>query len=502
MLVGGRLKFQLFPQLDGDFILAQIEFPHGTDLARTKQIVARIEDALPAVEKTFASRQPPGEKLIQHVSTTFGSSRNMGRDPGLPESGSHIAQVMVELLTADQRDARCDEVLEVWQNEVKEVAGVVSLIYEQMAIAPGGKAVDVQLQGKDLQDLQRASLELQNEVKRQPGIRNVTDNLRPGKEEVRVRLRPVGRMLGITSAALASQLREAFWGSIAQEFQRGADTFEVEVLFAPEDRHSLADLDDFKVRTPDGQMMPFHEVATAELVRGFSQIIRVDRWRTISVTADLDTTKGNSAEIMNGLKEGFFKGFLGRNPGVSINLEGQSKESKKTLDSVIRGFVIGLCIIFILLSFVFKSYVEPLIVMAAIPFGLVGAVTGHLLMGIDWTMPSTIGFVSLAGIVVNDSIVLVTFIKIRIAEGSPVLEAVHQAGMQRFRPVFLTSATTVAGLAPMMMETSLQAQFLIPMAVSIAFGLMFATVLVLLLVPCLYTLLAQLGWSQRIAKKR
>jgi len=502
MLIGGRLKFQMFPELDGDFLVAQVELPAGTDLARTKQVVRQIEDALGPVNGKFKPQQPDNQDLIRHVSTSFGFIRTLGREPGQPETGSHLAQVIVELLAADRRANSCDEVLSAWRKATDDVSDVVSLTFEQMQVTPGGKPIDIQLCGNDLYDLQRASLQLRQEITRFPGIRNVTDNLRPGKEEILVRLKPVGRPLGITSAALASQLREAFWGSIAQQFQRGGDAFEVQVLLAPDDRRSLSDLDDFKVRTPNGQMVPFHEVATAETVRGFSQIVRVNGRRTISVTADLDTAKGNASEIMTELEQGFLRRLPEENPGVSINLEGQRKESAKTQRSLQRGFLIGMAIIFIMLSFVFKSYVEPLIVMAAIPFGLVGAVTGHLLLRLDWTMPSSIGFISLAGIVVNDSIMLVSFIKLRLAEGKTIAEAVHLAGMQRFRPVMLTSATTVAGLFPIMIETSLQAQFLIPMAVSISFGLMFATVVVLLLVPCLYTILARWGWSQRIEVRR
>ncbi len=498
MLLGGRLEFQLFPELDGDFVAAQVELPAGANLSRTKQVVQRIEDALKVVDKEFRPTQPEGKHLIRYVSTSLGYSRTLGHEPGEPESGSHLAQVVVELLNADQRTVRCDDVLPAWRQAVGDVSDVVSLTFEQMQITPGGKPIDIQLHGNELRDLQRAGFELQDKLKTYSGIRNVTDNLRPGKEEVHVRLKPVGQHLGIDCAALATQLRDAFWGNIAEEFQRGTDIFEVEVLLAPGDRHSLADLDDFKVQTPDGRMVPFHEVATAEIVRGFSQIVRVDGKRTISIIADLDTAKGNARKIMTDLEKNFFPKFRKNNSGVSIDLEGQRKESEKTARSLQRGFLIGLAIIFILLSFVFQSYIEPLIVMLAIPFGLVGAVAGHLLLGIDWTMLSNIGFISLAGIVVNDSIILVGFIKRRLAEGKSVHEAVHLAGMQRFRPVILTSATTVAGLLPIMLETSLQAQFLIPMATSIAFGLMFATVVVLLLVPCLYSILAYLGWSQKI----
>ena len=508
LLVSGHLRFQLFPELDGDFLVAQVELPAGTDVDRTQEIVDRIEAALrgeDGVNEHFRASQPQQQDLIKYVSTSFGFSRSFGRSATPPETGSHLAQVLVELLPADKRSARSDDVLRVWREKVGDVSDVISLTFEQMQVTPGGKPVDVQLRGRQLGDLQQASFELQTKLRGEPGktegypgIRNVRDNLRPGKEEVLVRLKPVGRQLRITSAALATQLREAFWGSIAEEFQRGSDNVEVEVLFAPGDRHSLADLDDFKVKTPEGHLMPFHQVAEIRNVRGYTQVVRVDGKRTISVTADLDTRKGNASEIMADLKTNYLPEFLQQHPGVSINLEGQQEEQQKTAGSIQRGFLIGLCIIFIILSFAFQSYVEPLVVMMAIPFGLIGAIAGHLLLGLDWTMPSTIGFVSLAGIVVNDSIVLVTFIKLRLAEGKSVLEAVHQAGMQRFRPVFLTSATTVAGLLPIMMETSLQAQFLIPMAVSISFGLMFATVVVLLLVPCLYSVLSRLGWSQKI----
>jgi len=498
-LASGRLKFQPFPDLDGDMLVARVELPRGTDLARTRQIVRRIEEALRVVDDHFTPQQPNGQQLIRRVSTSFGFSRELETKPRSPETGSHLAQVSVELLNADIRTVRCDDVLKLWRQEVGEVADVVSLTFDQRQVMPGGKAVDIQLRGEDLDVLKRASRQLQEKIRTYPGIRNLTDNLRPGKEEVQVRLKPVAGPLGITAAVLATQLRSAFWGSIAQEFQRSSDTVEVKVLFDPKDRQSLADLDDFKVRTPAGGMVPFHEVARAELVRGFSQIVRVGGHRTVSVTADVDTSKGNAAEIMRNLENNFLEEFLRSNPGVTINLEGQRKETQETAESVKRGFLIGLAIIFILLSFVFKSYVEPLIVMAAIPFGLIGAVFGHILMGLDWTMPSTVGFVSLAGIVVNDSIVLVGFIKLRLAEGKSVLEAVHQAGMDRFRPVFLTSATTVAGLLPLVLETSFQAQILIPLAVSVSFGLLFATVLVLLLVPCLYGILSRVGWTQRIA---
>ena len=499
MLAGGRLKFRLFPELDGDFVYAAIELPQGTDLQRTQEVVSQVEEALRGVEARFGAEQPGTKPLIEHISTSFGFTRVIERSAATPERGSHIAQVLVELLDADVRTRTCDEILQTWEELVGDIPDVASLTFEQMQVTPGGKAINVQLRGRDLEQLKRASRQLQLKIASYPGVRNLTDNLRPGKEELLVQLKTAGRPLGVTSADLATQLRGAFWGSLVQEFQRGRDSFEVEVQFADADRRSLADLHDFKIKTPTGHTRPLHEVADYRLVRDFAQIVRVDRMRTVSVTADVDATQGNSAEIVDDLHRNFLPELLADYPDVSLSLEGQTKESMKTRNSALKGFLIGLLIIFFMLSFVFESFLEPLIVMAAIPFGFVGAVCGHLLLGYDWTMPSTIGFISLSGIVVNDSIVLVAFIKLRLQEGHPVHEALKLAGIGRFRAVFLTSATTVAGLLPMMLETSLQAQFLIPMAVSISFGLMFATIVVLLLVPCLYSILAAIGWTQKIA---
>ena len=491
-LAGGRLRFQPFPELDGDFLMARVLMPAGTELEQTRSVVRRVEDALTRVNAAFKPRQPDEQDLILCANTTYGSN------DAADETGSHAAIISVELLSSDRRNARCDDVLATWREEVGDVADVVSLTFDQMEVTPAGKAIDIQLRGRHLDDLQRASLELQEKLRGYPGVENLMDNLRPGKPEVRVQLRPTARALGFSAASLAQQLRGGFWGHSAQEFQRGSDVLDVKVELHADDRRSLADLDDFQVVSATGHAVPFREVATAEMVRGFSKIQRVDGYRTAEVEADVDTRLGNAAEILADLErvesrggQSYFDEFLAQHPGVWINFEGQRKETAKTLGSVGGGFLIGLAMVFILLSFVFKSYIQPVVVMSAIPFGLVGAIFGHIVMGIDWTVPSTVGFVSLAGIVVNDSIVLVQFIKLRLAEGAALRAAVLAAGQARFRAVFLTSATTVAGLLPILAERSMQAQILIPVAVSIAFGLAFATVLVLILVPCLYSLMPQ-----------
>jgi multidrug efflux pump subunit AcrB len=481
-LAGGRLKFQPFPDLDGDILVARVLMPQGTEISETEKVVERIEAALAPVNEKYQPMQPDGQNLVRHYSTTYGV--NMDAD----EQGSHVATILVELLKADVREGRADDIIADWEAGVGEIPGAIAVTYDQAEVGPGGKAIDLQLVGRDLRELQEAGYELKRKIASYPGIQNLLDNLRPGKWELRVQLKPSARSLGVTSAELSRQLRGGFFWQIAEDFQRGDDNFEVHVRLNPEDRASLSDLDDFKIVLADGSQVPFHEVARVEQVRGFAKIVREGGSRSLSVTANVDERKANAAQIMEELKRDYFPEFLERHPGVELNLEGQEKETAKTVASLRRGMILGLIMMFILLSFVFESYIDPFVVMLTIPFGLIGAVYGHLLFGYDWTMPSMVGFVSLAGIIVNDSIVLVTFIKARMKAGEDPREAVAQAGRRRFRPVFLTTATTVAGLMPMMLETSLQAQILVPLVVSIACGLGFATFLTLVLIPCFYSL--------------
>ncbi len=487
ILAGGRIPFQPFPDLDGDFLVARVLLPQGTDFQRTQEIVGQIEKSLEMVNKELKPLQPEQQDLVRFYSTSYGLNSDAD------ETGSHVAEVKVELLSADVRHARCDDIMRRWEEITGQIPDAISLTYDQLQITPGGRAIDIQLQGLNLDELKTASLALREKIATYAGVWNLTDDLRPGKLEIRVQLKPGARNLGISSRALAQQLRAAFWGSQAQEFQRGSDNFEVEVQLQPQDRDSLADIDDFKIVTAGGRQVPFHEAATIEIVRGYSKIVRVDGKRTVRITADVDSKKGNAAMIINDLESNYLSEFLKTHPGVKLNLEGQRKETMETGMSVVRSLVIGILLIFLILSFVFESYATPIIVMTAIPLGLIGAVFGHFVMGVTWCMPSIVGLVALSGIVVNDSIVLVQFVRMRIERGDDVSTAIQEAGRRRFRPVFLTTATTVAGLLPMLLETSLQAQVLIPVAISIAFGLMFATVLTLFFVPCFYVVMHNFG---------
>jgi len=312
------------------------------------------------------------------------------------------------------------------------------------------------------------------------------DDFRPGKQEKRVRVKAGARSIGITMSDIARQLRQAFYGEEATRIQRGRDDIKVLVRYAENDRRSISGIEEMRIRTGDGQEIPIEAVADITHGRAYSVISRVDRKRVITVSSDIEEAIANAGAIVADLKANFLPNLVERYPGLEYDLEGQEKRTRESLDSLKKGFVLALMVIFLLLASQFRSYIQPVIIMMAIPFGLIGAIAGHLIMGMQITMISIFGFVALSGIVVNDSLILIDFINRALREGGEVTAAVVKSGKARFRPVLLTSITTIAGLFPLLLERSFQAQFLIPMAVSISFGLLAATILTLLYVPALY----------------
>jgi multidrug efflux pump subunit AcrB len=332
------------------------------------------------------------------------------------------------------------------------------------------------------------------------GVLDLNDDLRPGKLELRVRLREGATGLGLTAQSIAQQLRGAFFGSTASEIQVGPESYEIDVRLAAADQDSLGDIEYFHVSAADGRQVPLSAVATVEWSRSWARIARINGLRTVTVRGDVDSDVSNTAEIAAMLQGSFLPEFLARHPGVHVELAGEVSESQTTSRSIARSLAIGMLGVFILLSFQFRSYIEPAVVMIAIPFALIGVIWGHLALGLVLTIPSMVGFVSLAGIVVNDSILLVEFIKKRRTEGRSVGESARMASRERFRAVLLTSVTTIAGLLPLLTERSLQAQFLIPLVASLVFGLMASTVLVLIVIPSMYTILGDLGRVSEIEK--
>ncbi len=490
MLVGGKLKFQSFPDIEGDIIEARILLPQGTPLSRTEAVVERVSRAMRQVNDEFTPQQADGKHLVRNIQARFNSNADAN------ESGPHLATVTIDLLTAEERSGSLDEIINRWRTLSGEIPDLVALNFKEPTMGPGGLDMEIRLTGPDLDQLKQASLELQEWLSRYRGTFNLSDNLRPGKPELRLKLRDGALALGLDASTIANQLRAAFYGTTANEIQVGPESYEIDVQLAAVDRSTLTDIETFRITTAKGDQVPLSAVAMIEHDRGFSRIQRINGIRTVTITGDVDTRIANAKEVVDHTRDNFLPKLLERYPAIKAGIEGQSKQTAKTGSSMLRSFGIGLVGIFILLSFQFRSYIEPLVVMAVIPMALIGVIWGHLLMGLDFTMPSIIGFTSLAGIVVNDSILLVEFLKLRVREGHNTVEAAKLASRERFRAVLLTSITTMAGLTPLLMEKSMQAQVLIPLATSIVFGLLATTVLVLLVVPAMFSILHDFGFSE------
>ncbi len=483
MIAGGHLKIKAFPDTDGDVLQARILLPQGTPLARTEQVVDRIVKAAEAVNREFKSKQPGGVDLIENISAIF----NINADA--KENGPHVATVSLDLLSAETRATLLNVVTSRWRERVGEVPDAINIAYKEPSFGPGGLPIKILIQGEDFDDLKLASTRLINWLYAYDGVMDLSDDLRPGKPEIQVRLKPGARARGFNARSIASQLRAAFYGSTASDILVGEESYEVNVRIAEEDRNKVSSLESFRVMGPNGEKVPLGAVATLEESRGYAGINRINALRTVTVTGDVDTRIANAAQIIGDTNKRFLPKLHQAFPGIKVITEGESKETKESMGGMLKALLIGIFGVFCILSFQFKSYIEPMVVMVTIPFAFIGVVWGHVIMGLDICMPSIMGFVSLSGIVVNDSILLVNFIKIHMEQGEDAVMAATLASRQRFRAVMLTSITTIMGLLPLLSERSMQAQILIPLATSIVFGLLASTVLVLLVVPSLYAIL-------------
>jgi HAE1 family hydrophobic/amphiphilic exporter-1 len=482
MLAGGVLKVRAFPEIDGDVIQARILFPQGTPLERTSLYVDQLVDAAEKINRDF-SPQPGGADLVEHISVLFNTNADAG------EKGPHVATVSLDLLNAEARTATIDQIIHQWRTLTANMPDALALAFKEPAIGPGGLPIEIRLRGDDLDELKQASTSLINWLYQYQGVFDLYDDLRPGKPELKVTLKQGATSKGFSAMMVAGQLRTAFYGSTASEMIVRDQSYEVNVRIADLDRNSIAHLENFYLINTKGERVPLSSVASVTRDRGYAGIRRVNGVRTVTVTGDMDTSLANAADVIADTRRRFLPELKKEFPGVTTGLEGQEKELKSAMGGMIKALGIGLFGVFCLLSFQFKSYQEPLVVMVTIPFAFIGVIWGHMLMGLDLAMPSIMGFISLAGIVVNDSILLVTFVKQHTAMGESVVQAGKMAARQRFRAVMLTSVTTIAGLLPLLSERSLQAQILIPLACSIVFGLLVSTILVLVVVPSLYAIL-------------
>jgi multidrug efflux pump subunit AcrB len=486
---GGWIKFVFLPRIDADNVVARLTMPLGTPAETTEQAVRRLERTALQLESEFGGSQ----SLVRHVLASIGEQPSLNQAGGpAPSSGgfsgSHLGEVDIELVPSEQRSVSSTVIANRWREITGQIPDAVELSFSS-SLFSAGAPIFVQLASADYAALKRAAESLKSRLRDYPGVFDVADSFREGKQEVMLEITPEAESLGLTLSNLGRQVRQAFYGEEVQRIQRGREEIKVMVRYPQDERRSLSNLENKRIRTGGGVAVPFSAAARANLGRGYSSIERTDRRRTVNITAEVDASAANANEILADVTRNVLPVLLGDFPGVTYSLEGEQREQSDALTSLRNGFILALIVIFALLAIPFRSYVQPLLVMGVIPFGVVGAIWGHVIMGYNLSLLSFFGIVALTGVVVNDSLVMVDFINRFRAQGESLQKAVREAGVVRFRPIILTSITTFAGLTPLLLERSLQARFLIPMAISLAFGVVFATFITLILVPVSYLIL-------------
>ena len=487
----GITPFQLFPKIDANRLLAKVVFPDGTPASVTEEATNRLERAAFDAAKKLS---PPEAPIVELVHRSVGQVAAQGEiGPNARMSGSHVGAVAVELVEGELRDVTSEQFISEWRQLAGEFTGTESLIFGTENIGPGGKTIEFKLlasaEPEAVRQLEAAIEKCKEWLVQYPGVIDIDDDSRPGKWEYQVKVKPKAETMGVSLADLAGTIRASFYGEEVMRLQRGRHEVKLMVRYPQNERRTLATLDDIRVTGPDGVQRPIGELADVAVERGYSEINRLGQKRSITVTADIDVAKSSltSSQITGDMEKRLMPTLKAEFPLVRVRWEGQQEQTNESLKSLGVGFVVALFAMFVLLTMEFKSYFQPFLILAAIPFGIAGAVFGHAFMGMPLTLFSMFGLVALAGVVVNDSICLIDFINLRVREGHPLRSALREAGCLRFRPVMLTSITTIGGLMPLLLEKSFQAQFLVPMATSMAFGLMMTTMLVLILVPVMYS---------------
>ncbi|MBN1787542.1 MAG: efflux RND transporter permease subunit [Sedimentisphaerales bacterium] len=492
IIKGGYVKVVLFGEVEADNMVAAIVMPMGTPYAQTLEVVRKFEDAAQQVRREFDAERKGRKSVIKHISTTIGAMPTLSR--GGPDStdvtGSsgqaHLAEINVELLGGEERDdVSSKDLKDRWREIVGEVPGVSSLKFVSEIFSAGDK-ISVELSHENFGMLLAAADDLKDIVRQYAGVTDIADSFEQGKMELQLDLTDSGRMLGLTLSDLARQVRQGFYGHEAQRIQRGRDDIRVMVRYPQQQRRSIADVENMRIRLPNGTQIPFKSVANVRYTRGYATIDRIDRRRIVTVTADVDETVTSSEEVNAELQSTVLPKLVAEYPSLQFKFSGEQREIGESLGTLKTHFPLALLAMYALLAVQFRSYFQPLIVMSAIPFGIVGATLGHMLLGYNLSIFSMFGIVALAGVVVNDSLIIIDLINREIKEGIGLNEVIRDSATRRFRPILLTTLTTFFGLMPMIVERSLQAKFLIPMAVSLAFGVAFATLITLFLVPSLY----------------
>ena len=504
MAGAGKIRMVLFPDVDADNVVAYLTMPQDSPAEVTANALDRILEGAVAVRSEVAAEL--GQDQIRHIVSSIGEQpfRRMQSGPMSDVRNSrdeHLGEINLELVKSEDRLISAAEVANRWREEIGQIPGAVEVTITHDLLG-SGKAIDLQYSYPDTDTLVEIVELTSAQLAGYPGVVGVTDTHRGGKPEIQLALTEEGANLGFTLQALGRQVRQAFFGEESQRIQRGRDDVRVMVRYPSQDRRSLASLEQMRVRTPAGDEVPFSTVAVATMGRGAATIRRVDRRRAINVQADIDESVTTSDTLVDALQADFLPALVERYPGLTYSFEGEEVQFAESMDGLFQGFGAALFVMYAMLAIPLKSYVRPFIILSSVPFGMVGAIWGHWLLGLPVSFLSMCGMVALAGVVVNDGLVLASFISSYGRKTGSLAQAVQLAGEARFRPIILTSLTTAAGVTPLMLESSLQAQFLIPMAVALAAGVLFATGVTLVLMPSLYMIVEDLRHGFRWLLRR
>ncbi|MFC2150387.1 efflux RND transporter permease subunit [Calditrichota bacterium] len=492
-IAGGHIKFIFMPEIEADEIIAKLTLEPGTSFEETRQAAEFIQATGKEVLAEMEQDRKGGETDLKHIYTLIGNHASVrGPMGGGDQTATNLAEVHFLMKDAEIRKMHTNDFAQKWRDAVGEIPGTESLTFSYQLMARGSD-IDVQMSHNDYNVLLTAIDRLSEELGSYGGVSEVSDSYSEGKQELKLKLKPEAEALGITEMDMAQQVRAAFYGAEALRLQRGKNEVKVLVRYPKEDRQSLAAIEGMRLRTPMGGEVPFSQAAYVDEGRGFSAISRVDRRRVVNVSGKVNKKLTTPDEVLSDLKANVIPQMERDYPGLSFDFEGADRDRRESMGSMGIGFLFALFLIFGQLAVLFRSYLQPIAVMSAIPFGIVGAVVGHLLLGYNLSMISMFGIVALSGVVVNASLMLIVFINRKRDEGVGVREAIMEAGVRRFRPIIMTSLTTFFGLVPMIVETSIQARFLIPMAISLGFGILFSTGITLALVPALYMVIDDLS---------
>lgn len=490
LFVSGRVIFQFFPSVEGTRLFATLTMPEGTPIDDTAKAASIIETAAKQLQEELDLDLEEGESSrVRHIFASIGAFIPKGSITSAAPAQSNLAEVAIELnLPGDYSGPSTRAFSNRWRELTGGIPDAIELGFSAQSFGIG-KAIDIELYGENFDELRSAASELRSALQGFNGVIDITDTFRAGKQEVQLQLLPEARALGLTMADLGEQVRQAFYGYEAQRIQRGKDDIRVMVRYPADERHSLGDLENMRIRTAEGIEVPFGSVASASLGRGYTTIKRVGGHRVVRVIADVERSITTPEFVLDSLAKQGLKKIMKNYPSVNYRLAGEAEERSESLGSLFSNALLALLIIFALLAIPLQSYMQPLIIMSVIPFGAVGAILGHFVLGMDLVFFSLLGIVALSGVVVNSSLVLVDYINRQRAAGRALSWAVSHAGAVRFRPIVLTSMTTFLGLTPMMLDDTTSTVMFAPMAVSLAFGVLLGTVITLFIVPCLYMVL-------------